>query len=330
MSRLAFGGAGSLRGPALLFLVGAASASFSQEPFRFRAQVQTVLLNVSVKDDAGLPVKGLPQSAFRVRDEGEDRPLVFFDERTEPLSVVLALDVSSSMSGERLEQAKRAASSFLTNVGASEVALLSFNDQVQIEVPWTELQEGREDVSRAIERLTARGGTALYQAIDAGLGLLSQATHRRRALVVLSDGKEEDSEIAFADLRRRVEVSEAPIYSVGFYTEEERRRYKPEEQYYKPPAFDVNLNPRWVLAELAITSGGLAIFPAGGEELTPAFLSIASELEHEYLLGFEPAPAGSEVEDFRRIEVVVGTSEHPGPLHVRTRSGYRPTAPSSE
>lgn len=340
MSGRSFGSAGLRRGPALplhlLVLFGAASASFSQEPLRFRARVETVLLNVSVRDDSGLPVKGLPQSVFRVSDEGEERPLVYFDERSEPLSVVLALDVSSSMSGERLEEAKRAASSFLQNVGASELSLVSFDDRVRVEVPWTASNEGREEVLSAIDRLRARGGTALYQAIDIGLDLLSRATHRRSALVVLSDGKEEDSEVAFAELHRRVEVSEAPIYSIGFYTDEERRRYKPDEQYYKPPAFEVNLNPRWVLAELARSSGGLALFPTGGEELTPAFLAIASELQHQYLLGFEPALAGEEAEGFRRIEVFVRSLEgfegfeHRGPLHVRTRSGYRPTASFSQ
>jgi Ca-activated chloride channel homolog len=323
-----FGGAGPVLGPALFLLVlGGAPRSFSQEPFRFRARVETVLLNVSVKDASGLPVKGLPQSAFTVSDEGEARPLVYFDEESEPLSVVLVLDASSSMLGERLDEAKRAAKAFIDKVGAAELALVSFDDQVRVDVPWTERSE---DVLAAVDGLTARGGTALYQAIDTGLELLSQARHRRTALVVLSDGKEEDSSVSFSDLHRRVEVSEAPIYSIGFYTDEERRRYKPESKYYKEPAFEGNLNPPWVLNELARSSGGMALFPAGGEELTPAFIALASELRHQYLLGFEPALAGSEAAEFRRVEVVVRSPEHQEPLQVRTRSGYRASAPSSE
>ncbi len=71
----------------------------------------------------------------------------------------------------------------------------------------------------------------------------------------------------------------------------------------------------------------------GGEELTPAFLALASELQHQYLLGFEPALAGEEAEGFRRLEVVVRSPEgfeHRGPLRVRTRSGYRPPASFSQ
>jgi Ca-activated chloride channel family protein len=318
--------AGLVLGPALLFLLTAPTECSAQEPFRFRARVETVLLNVSVKDESGAPVKGLPQSAFTVTDEGEERPLVFFDEESEPLSVALVLDASSSMLGERLEEARRAAKAFIENVGASELALVAFDDTVRVEVPWTDRPE---DVLSAIDGLTARGGTALYQAIDAGLELLSQAKNQRTALVVLSDGKEEDSAVTFSDLHRRVEVSEAPIFSVGFYTDEERRLYPPDEKYYKPPSFEVNLNPRWVLAEVARSSGGLALFPSGGEELTPAFLSLASELRHQYLLGFEPAVGGTGADGFRRVEVIVRSAEHLAPLQVRTRSGYRPT-PSSE
>jgi Ca-activated chloride channel family protein len=238
--------------------------------------------------------------------------------------VALVLDVSSSMVGARLEEAKRAAKAFVDNVGASELALVAFDDRVRVEVPWTDRPE---EVLRAIDGLTARGGTALYQAIDAGLSLLSEASNRRTALVVLSDGKEEDSGVSFADLHQRVEVSGAPLFSVGFYTDEERRRYKSDEQYYKPPAFEVNLNPRWVLAEIARSSGGIALFPEGGSELTPAFLALAEELKHQYLLGFEPALAGGDTDGFRRVSVVVRTGRD-SPVSVRTRSGYRPTAAS--
>ncbi|HJS73733.1 MAG TPA: VWA domain-containing protein [Vicinamibacteria bacterium] len=328
MIRKPFGSAGSVLGPALLFLLfGVAPDGTPQEPFHFRARVETVLLNVSVKDASGLPVKGLSQSAFTVTDEGEERAIVYFDEESEPLSVALVLDVSSSMLGGRLEEARRAAKAFIENVGAAELALVAFDDGVRVEVPWTQTPE---QVLSAIDGLTARGGTALYQAIDSGLSLLSQAKNRRTALVVLSDGKEEDSEVSFSDLHRRVEVSDAPVFSVGFYTDEERRRYKSDEQYFKPPAFEVNLNPRWVLAEVARSSGGMALFPDGGSELTPAFLALAEELKHQYLIGFEPALAGRESEGFRRVSVVVRRPEHDSPIAVRTRSGYRPTVPSSE
>jgi Ca-activated chloride channel family protein len=310
-------------GPAfLLFALGA----FLQEAerFRFRAEVNSVLLPVSVKDASGVPVAGLPESAFTVRDEGQVRPVVYFDERSEPLSVVLALDVSSSMSGGRLEQAKLAAKAFIAEVGAEEIALVAFDEGARVLVPWS---ESDEEVSRAIDELSARGGTALYDALETALSLLDQAQHRRTALVLLSDGKDEDSGASFAELRPRLDLLPTAIYSVGFYTDEERRIYPADEKYYKEPAFDVNLNPAWVLGELASVTGGLAIYPTSGEDLTPVFLGIAAELRHQYLLGFEPAVGEPSGPEFRRIEVKVESADHQGPLQVRTRRGYQPAGP---
>jgi Ca-activated chloride channel family protein len=308
-------------GPAfLLFALGAPRQQPSSERFRFRAEVNSVLLPVSVKDASGVPVVGLPESAFTVRDEGQVRPLVYFDERSEPLSVVLALDVSSSMSGDRLEQAKLAAKAFLARVGAEELALVAFDEGARVLVPWSEKDE---EVSLSIDELTARGGTALYDALETALSLLDQAQHRRTALVLLSDGKDEDSGTSFAELRPRLDRLPAAIYSVGFYTDEERRFYPADRKHYKEPAFDVNLNPAWVLGELASSTGGLAIYPTRGEDLTPVFLAIATELRHQYLLGFEPAVGDSNGGEFRNIEVEVESAGHKSPLQVRTRRGYQ-------
>jgi Ca-activated chloride channel family protein len=307
-------------GPALLlFALGAPLQE--AERFRFRAEVNSVLLPVSVKDASGVPVVGLPESAFTVRDEGQVRSVVYFDERSEPLSVVLALDVSSSMSGGRLDQAKLAAKAFIAEVGAEEFALVAFDEGARVLVPWS---KNYEEVTRAIDELSARGGTALYDALETALSLLDQAQHRRTALVLLSDGKDEDSGASFAELRPRLDLLPAAIYSVGFYTDEERRIYPADEKYYKEPAFDVNLNPAWVLGELASATGGLAIYPTNGEDLTPVFLAIAAELRHQYLLGFEPVTGDSSGSEFRSIEVTVESDDHQGPLQVRTRRGYQP------
>jgi Ca-activated chloride channel family protein len=325
---------------ALCFVAGLAAAVDSSPaqvpsaPFRFRTEVRTVLVPVSVEDASGRPVTGLPVSAFTVLDQGEERPIVFFDEGDEPLSTVLVLDVSSSMRGERLSDAKRAAQTFVErierdvgNAGyegdarSGEAALIAFDDRVRIALPWV---ADPQRVLRDIDAVEAGGGTALYDAIETALDLVESARNRRRVIVVLSDGKDEDSSQSFAALRKRVEASEASLFAVGFYTAEERRLFTPGRRYFKEPAFEVNLNPTWVLAELAAATGGVALFPSNGQDLAPVFESIAAELRHQYLLGFEP---DSEVRDdsgFRKIEILVSSTEHVGPLRVRGRQGYAP------
>ena len=322
----------------LCFLAGmgaaAVDSSPAQEPsapLRFRTEVRTVLVPVSVEDASGRPVTGLPVSAFTILDQGEDRPIVFFDERDEPLSTVLVLDVSSSMRGERLSEAKRAAKTFIERIErdvgnegdtrCSEVALIAFDDRVRIALPWV---ADAQKVLRDIDGVEAGGGTALYDATETALDLVESARNRRRAIVVLSDGKDEDSSRDFAAVRQRVEASEASLFAVGFYTPEERRLFTPGRRYFKEPPFEVNLNPAWVLADLASATGGVALFPSNGQDLAPVFESIAAELRHQYLLGFEP---DSEVRDdsgFRKIEILVSSTEHVGPLRVRGRQGYSP------
>lgn len=330
--------------PAVLcFVAGLAAAVDSRSaqepsaPFRFRTEVRTVLVPVSVKDASGRPVSDLPASAFTILDQGEERPIVFFDERDEPLSTVLVLDVSSSMRGERLSESKRAAKTFVErierdvrnegNAPSSEVALVAFDDRARIVLPW--VTDARR-VLRDIDAVEAGGGTAFYDAIDTALDLVESARNRRQAIVVLSDGKDEDSNQSYEALRQRVEASEASLFAVGFYSAEERRWFTPSRQYFKEPAFEVNLNPAWVLAELASATGGLALFPANGQDLAPVFESIAAELRHQYLLGFEPDIDVRDDSGFRRIEVLVSSPEHAGPLRVRGRQGYAPRDGVSE
>jgi VWFA-related protein len=325
--------AGARWAPAVVaFLAAAAGSITAQEgtgPIRFRTEVQTVLVPFSVKDASGKPVIGLPPSAITVLDQGVERPVVYLDERDEPLSTVLVLDASSSMRGERLVEAKRAAKTFVERIAADggdesgppkgELALVAFDERVRVARPWIE-DEGR--ILDDIDAIEAGGGTALFDAIEASLDLVDGASNRRRALVVLSDGKDEDSRQSFSALRERVEASGASLFAVGFYTAEEKRWFTPGRRYFKEPAFEVNLNPAWVLTELAEATGGIALFPSDGQDLAPLFESIAAELRHQYLLAFEPDAGARAGSGFRAIEIRVSSPEHPGPLRVRGRRGY--------
>jgi Ca-activated chloride channel family protein len=309
--------------------VGSRPAQEPTEPFRFRTEVRAVLVPFSVKDGSGKPVSGLPASAFTVLDQGVERPVVFFDERDEPLSVVLVVDASSSMRGGRLVEAKRAARTFVDRIASNagneisppigELALVAFDHGIRHVRPWIADERKLLDDIDAIE---AGGGTALFDAIETALELVEEATNRRRAVVVLSDGKDEDSGLGFGALRQQVEASDASLFAVGFYTGEERRWFTPGRQYFKQPPFEVNLNPAWVLAELAGATGGIALFPAESQDLAPLFETIAAELRHQYVLGFEPGDGGGGASGFRTIDVRVSSPDHPGPLTVRGRRGY--------
>ncbi|MGH9341492.1 MAG: VWA domain-containing protein [Acidobacteriota bacterium] len=301
----------------LLFLLLLCASTSAQRPV-FTVAADLVLLNVSVKDSQGHPVVGLRQSDFAVLEEGRRRQITYFEEQNSPLAVVLLMDTSSSMEGKPLLEAKRAALAFVDQMPAhTEIALVGFNDRVSLLQPFSSMTS---DLRAAIGRLTASGGTALYDAVKKGFEVMQEARHRRHIVVLFSDGQDQDSRASFAQIERLVQGSDSVIFSVGEYSEIDRDLFMTGEKYYKEPAFEVNLNPVWILRELADLTGGSAFFPQPGGSLQEIFGRIARELRLQYLLGYVPAPPSAQPE-FRKVEVQV---ENPGSDYtVRTRRGYR-------
>jgi Ca-activated chloride channel family protein len=278
-----------------------------------------VWLNVSVKDAKGNPVPHLKPSNFTVYEDGAPQKITQFAEEEAPLSVVLLMDVSASMEGDLLEEAKRAAVEFIHQTQPqNEIALITFNDQVRTLRAFT---DDRSPLLAAIHQLSASGGTALYDAIVHAIDLMPVARYPRHIMVVFSDGKDEDSTRKYGEVERLVQSSDVVIFAVGEYTQAERTLFLKEKKYYKEPAWDVNLNPVWVLRQLSNLSGGSAFFPHPGEPLEPLFRLIARELHHQYGLGYAP-PTRSGKPRFRPIEVRVRSAHHTTPLRARTRKGY--------
>jgi len=290
----------------------------SQAP-TFKVAVDLVLTTVSVRDAAGNPVPNLTAANFALFEDGKPVPIVHFQEESSPASIVLLIDTSSSMEGTPLQEARRAAQEFLgQTAAANEIALLAFNERVTTVAPFGE----RTAVRPALDGLRASGGTALYDALARAIEGTRAARHRRRAIVVLTDGKDEDSSTRYAALERLIQSSDVVVFSIGEYVESDRKLFATGSKFYKEPQVEANLNPVWVLRSVAQVSGGEAFFPRSGEPLMPLFSRIARELNHQYVLGFTPqAPSGTP--SFHTIEVRIQGSGLPGTPVIRSRKGYR-------
>jgi Ca-activated chloride channel family protein len=301
---------------ALAFLPAAALSQ--EETATFKVSAGLVTLNVSVKDRAGVPVRGLQKSDFTVREDGKPQEIVFFGQENTPSSIVLLLDVSSSMEGEQLQEAMRAANEFIELARAEdETALIAFNDKV---TPLAGFTSDKETLKRRILELRAAGGTALYDAISHGTETLRSARHQRHVLVLFSDGIDADSRRRFADVERLVQASNAVLFAVGEYVGKERKSFMTGSRYYKEPALEVNYNPVWILKQLSEVTGGSAFFPEPGQPLAPVFNRIARELRDQYVLGYAP-PAPGDDPRWRSIEVRIDGADVRG-YTVRTRKGY--------
>jgi VWFA-related protein len=295
------------------------SSQPSNEPPTVELSSNLVVLNVSVKDAGNNPVPNLQKSNFTVYEDGEPQEIGYFAEEDAPSSVVLLMDVSSSMEGKELQEAKRAALEFINQSRPdNEIAVVAFNDQVRILRAFT---RDRAQIRSAIDQLAAAGGTALYDALARAIELMPTARYSRHIILLLSDGKDEGSSKKYSEVERLVQSSDVVIFAVGEYADAERTLFMKQKKYYKDPPLEVNLSPVWVMRQVSDVSGGSAFFPRPAEPLEPLFTLIARELQHQYGIGYVPPPRSGEAK-FHRIEVRVKRDSQPGPLTIRTRKGY--------
>jgi len=175
-------------------------------------------------------------------------------------------------------------------------------------------------VRTGVHSLASRGGTALYDALSKAVDLTQSAPHPRHVIVLLSDGKDEDSVAKFTAIDKRIQASDVVLFSIGEYAELDRKLFMSGKKHYKLPELDVNLNPVWVLRYFADLSGGRAYFPKLGEPLEPFFSRIARELHQQYVVTYQPT-ATTGKDRFHTIDVRAKSSRYPS-LKVRTRKGY--------
>jgi VWFA-related protein len=200
---------------AIIVMAGSASvAGQKQEEFRFRSGVDLVNVTATVVDRNGRFVAGLGQSDFVVYEENELQEVTHFSNERVPVSLGLVLDTSGSMVGEKLTNALMAVDRFLTRLLSpeDEIFLYKFNNVPDLVHDWT---TNRQALSRAIRRINANGGTAMYDAIAESVPLAQTGQHRKRAVVLISDGNDTDSQVSLNEVKQLIRESEVMVYAIG-------------------------------------------------------------------------------------------------------------------
>ncbi len=196
-------------------IAGSASvAGQNQEEFRFRSGVDLINVTATVVDRSGRFVPGLRQSDFIVYEENELQEISHFSNERVPVSLGLVLDTSGSMVGEKLTNALMAVDRFLTRLLSpeDEIFLYKFNNFPELVQDWT---TDRQRLSRAIRRINANGGTAMYDAIAESVPLAQTGQHRKRAVVLISDGNDTDSQVSLSEVKQMIRESEVMVYAIG-------------------------------------------------------------------------------------------------------------------
>ena len=273
------------------------------------AEVRLVLLPASVTDRRGRVVPGLDQDDFRLFDDQVRQRIRYFSaDAAEPISIAFLLDVSGSMRfGEKLRHAKEAIRHLVDRQRPGDrFALICFADD---QVAWvTDFTEDRARFLRRLEVQEGYGQTALHDAVAAAPDLVDDSVLGRKAIVLVTDGVDNFSELdptAAIDLAQRVNV---PIYTIGFLA-------VPEKLLPRDTTAAYLANLRSFSAE----TGGALFAVYDPADLKEAASRLASVLHHQYLIGYYPEVETRE-DRFHRIRLETGRKR----LVVRTRTGYYP------
>lgn len=191
-----------------------AAVLHGQEGFRFKSGVELVNVNVTITDRTGRFVPGLTQDDFVVYDDGRPQDITHFSAERVPVSLGLALDTSGSMAGEKIESARAAIDRFLLELLSpdDEVFLMRFGASPELVQDWT---QRKDTVSRRLARVNPTGGTAMYDAVAESVPIAMQGQHRKKAILVISDGNDTNSRTSVGELKQMIRETEVLVYAVG-------------------------------------------------------------------------------------------------------------------
>ena len=263
-----------------------------------RVNVDAVQVTVTVSDGHGKFVRGIPQAAFHVFEDGRKQSVTHFASEDVPLELVAAIDISGSMA-PAMPKVKKAVKQFLGDVPPEDqVTLLGFNDNI---FTLTRKQTDPAERVKAVDRLAPWGSTALYDVLLRGAEMLGRQTGRK-ALAVFTDGEDQGSHATINDVERRLQSSDVTVYMIA------QGRGVTMESLKK------------IMERLSVQTGGRAIFSDSLDELHIAFADLLDELSNQYLLGYQSTNAKRD-DAWRKIKVEVD-----GHHDVRARQGYRALA----
>ena len=263
-----------------------------------------VTLTVSVADPDGRFVPGLNRADFTVTDNKIPQEIGFFSDADLPVSVGIVFDLSGSMSGKKIERAKEALSSFIqTSHPDDEYFLIGFSSRPELLLDRT--RDG-DAVVKKLSFVEPHGSTALYDASYLALEHVMRGVYPKRAILIISDGQDNNSRYTFSDLRRSLMESDVMVYAIGI-----------NGGIGVGPAVYGNL----VLDELASVSGGKVFFPRNSTQMNEALEQIALELRHQYSIGYRPSNFTVDGK-WHRVRVKVAPPPELNRVWVRSREGY--------
>jgi Ca-activated chloride channel homolog len=289
-----------------------------QQPLQkggIKRDVDLVVLHATVVDNRGNFVSDLKGDNFRVFEDKVEQKLSVFRREDIPVTMGLVIDNSGSMR-EKRSQVNAAALTFVkTSNPQDEVFVVNFNDEYYLDLN-EDFTNDTKELHEALERIDSRGSTALYDAIIGSLDHLKKGHKDKRVLLVITDGDDDASRMSFAYTVKAAEKSNAAVYAIGVFSDDDRKNNKKMIRESKK-----------ILKTLADATGGVAYFPENLSDVEAVCQQVARDIRNQYTLGYYPTNTAKDG-SFRTVQVEVVPPKGVGKLAVRTRSGYYAEATS--
>jgi len=279
------------------------AATNDNSTFVFKAEVQNVVLHATVVDDKNHLVMNLERNAFAVFENNQPQTIISFAREDVPVAMGIVIDNSGSMREKRDKVNKAALNLVRSSNPQDQVFVVNFNDEYYLDQPLT---NNINLLKEALEKVEARGGTALYDAIVASADYMKRnARLQKKVIFVVTDGEDNASRETLEEALRHLQDENGPaVYAIGLLGEERARR------------------ARRALEAIAQKTGGIAFFPRTTDDVDSISSTVAHEIRSQFAIGYKPTTP-KDAGGYRTIRVEARAKGY-SKLTVRTRSGYYP------
>jgi Ca-activated chloride channel homolog len=272
-----------------------------QGMFVFKKQVEEVVLHATVVDGQRRPVPGLDKSDFTVLENGKPQTITSFRREDVPVAMGIVIDNSGSMLDKR-EQINQAVLNLIhASNSQDQIFVVNFGRQYYLDQDFT---SNVNLLQAALRQVSARGSTALYDAIVASaVHLDNNRSLEKKVLLVITDGEDNMSQETLQEATRRLQQANGPtLYAIGLVGSGMRQ------------------SGRDALEQLAAGTGGVAYFPDSLDEVDSITRSVAHDIRGQYMIAYRPSQQNTQP-DYQSLKVEAHAPGY-GALTVRTRSGY--------
>jgi Ca-activated chloride channel homolog len=290
-----------------VFCAGFAAAQSESRPPTFNSSTTLVLVPATVTDGSNRFLLGLQKKDFHLFEDGVEQSISQFASEDAPLSVGLVFDTSGSM-GLKVRKSRDAALQFLKTLNTQDEAfLVEFGDKAELTQEFT---SKAADIADKLQALQPGGLTAMLDAANLGLQEMKKAKNPRKALVVISDGGDNNSKYKASEIESLVREADVQIYAMGVF-----------EPDFFPGLTKEEISGPKLLAEITQQTGGRVFAASDPGDLPSVATRIGVELRNQYVLAYTPANTQKDGK-YRKVEVKIDGPSGISNLKVRWRLGY--------